>query len=136
VKAGDAFLIPNEHGIRHLYVVISDPDQNPASVYLVMVSTHETGKDETCILNQGDHPRINHRSVVVYQMPPAVLTSVSRLQTLAENKTIIPQPPVSESVLLKIREGCKTSRYIESRIESLLYNQGLLKYGLSSTKMP
>jgi hypothetical protein len=93
---------------------------------LFMVSTHETSKEEVCILNQGDHPRIHHQSVVVYQRPPAVLSSVSRLNFLVENKTIIPQIPVSESVLFRIREGCKSSREIESRIEMMLFRQGML----------
>lgn len=128
MNSGDAFLIPNEHGIKHLYVVISDPDQNPECVYLVMVSTHETGKEDACILHQGDHPRIHHRSVVIYKKPPAVLTTVSRLKTLLENESITTQPSISESVLFRIREGCKTSRFIESRIENLMYRQGLLQY--------
>jgi len=128
VKAGDAFLIPNEYKVKHLFVLISDPDKNPESVYLVMVSTHEIGKDETCILEAGDHPRINHRSVVIYEVPPAWFISVSELKSLVEKGIFGVQPSVSESVLSKIRKGCTISDFIPPRIETLLHKQGLLQY--------
>jgi hypothetical protein len=128
VKAGDAFLVVNEYKVKHLYVIVSDPEQNAEEVYLVMVSSHETHKDETCILEAGDHLRITHRSVVVYQRPPAVITSVSRLKSQVENKSIVTQPPVSESVLTKIRQGCTKSDFVPPRIETLLFKQGLLQY--------
>lgn len=69
MNAGDAFLIENEHGIKHLHVIVSDPAQNPDSAYLVMISTFEERREDGCILNQGDHPRLHHQSVVVYQRP-------------------------------------------------------------------
>ncbi|MCL2118841.1 MAG: hypothetical protein FWH27_10495 [Planctomycetaceae bacterium] len=129
MKTGDAFLAPDKdhHNIKHLYIIVSDPSQNSDAVFLVMVSTHETYKDETCILESGDHPRINHRSVVIYVRPPAVLTSVSRLKSLVESGMVEIQQPVSETVLSKNTEGCTKTRHIESGIETLLFKQGLLR---------
>ena len=128
MNAGDAFLIENEHGIKHLHVIVSDPVQNPDCVYLVMVSTHEERREDGCILMKGDHPRIHHQSMVVYQKPPAVITSVSMLSKLVAKQILTPQPPVSDEVLARIRDGCKVSKHIESRIENMLYQQGLLQY--------
>ena len=128
MNAGDAFLIENKHGIKHLHIIVSDPVQNSDCVYLVMISTFEERREDSCILTAGDHPRINHQSVVVYKKPPAVITSVSMLSQLVASHTITPQPPVSDEVLAKIQEGCKVSRHIESRIETMLYQQGLLQY--------
>ena len=128
MNAGDAFLIGNEHGIKHLHVIVSDPVQNPDCVYLVMISTFEERREDGCILSTGDHPRINHQSVAVYQKPPAAITSVSMLSQLVADHVIMPQPSVSVEVLAKIREGYKVSKRIESRIETMLYQQGLLQY--------
>ena len=130
MKTGDTFLLLDRHtGVRHLYVVLSDPMQSSDQIFIVMVSTRGDGKEECCVLRTGDHPFIQHDSVTVYRIPPAELVSLSQLDQwkgdgrLTQSKNHI---PVTETVLERMRQGYSRSRYRTDRVYQLLFRQGLV----------
>ena len=130
MNAGDTFLLLDRNtGVRHLYVVLSDPEQSSDQIFIVMVSTRGDGKEECCVLHIGDHPFIKHDSVVVYRIPPAELVSQSQLDQwktdgrLTQSKNHV---AVTEPVLTRIRQGYSQSRYCTDRVYQLLYRQGLV----------
>ena len=68
MRCGDTFLMPAP-GIGptpHLWVVITDPDDDDGRCVIVSVTTLRHGVDQTVFLSPGDHPFIRHRSVIYY----------------------------------------------------------------------
>ena len=133
MEAGDTFLIKDRFGIRHLYVVVSDPQKLPdirftEHVFLVMFTSREEHKEDVCVLKQGEHPSITHDTVIAYKIPPALFESLSVLQKLQDNGIMKQRQPVSPEILSKIREGYLRSRYKKSDIENFLCRQGVLDW--------
>ena len=131
MNAGDVFLIKNQYGVFHSFVVISDPKQLddirfPEYVFLVMLSSFETYKDDSCILRAGDHPSITHDTVVVYKVPPAIFRQLSSLEKLQEDGVLKKKAPVMPVVLEKLRQGYQTSRYCKDDIAQFLFRQGVI----------
>ena len=130
MKAGETFLLLDRcTGVHHLYVVLSDPEQSSDQIFIVMISTRGDGKEECCVLREGDHPFIKHDSVVVYRIPPAELASLSLLNQwksdgrLTQKKKHI---PFTEAVLKRMRQGYCQSRYCTDRVYQLLFRQRLV----------
>ncbi|MDR1964942.1 MAG: hypothetical protein LBQ50_14320 [Planctomycetaceae bacterium] len=123
MKAGDAFLFPNEHGVFHLHIIVSEPEQSPAEVFLVSISSYENWKENVCVLQPNDHPFITHKSVVVYDIR---LTTLAFLESCQKNGKLKMKPPVSAEVLTRIRQGYKLSRFQKDHVYQLLFRQGLI----------
>ena len=52
-----------QQSLHHLMLVVTDPvNIPPPSVIIVPLNTHYAGCDETCLLNEGDHPFINRKA--------------------------------------------------------------------------
>jgi hypothetical protein len=71
---GNAFLSEEEHSIRHLNVIITNPTDDMNYLVVPITTYHEDsngrpirGQDESCILNAGCHPFIKHKSYVQYK---------------------------------------------------------------------
>lgn len=64
MKAGDTFKLVNKD--IHLWMVISDPEQDPHRVLLVNFTTWTPRQDPACVLQEGDHPFIHHETCVNY----------------------------------------------------------------------
>ena len=127
MKLGDAFTLPNEYGVRHLHVIISDPAQSSDQVFHVMVSTRGDHKEECCILRSNDHPFITHDSVIVYKIPPARLVTLQKLNQLKEQNILKERQSVSPELLKRIQEGYAKSRFWADRIYQLWFRQGLIE---------
>lgn len=119
IALGDTLLIEG-----HLFVVLSDPQQNPDRIVLAMLTTLEDWKDDSCTLNPGDHPFICHPTCVDYagrQGTPAVETLESGLKA----GTIRRQEPLQKEVLLKVLKGADESDFIPMGHWRLLDDQNL-----------
>ena len=132
MRAGDSFFSRDRFGMRHLYVVISDPTKLDDTrfagyVFLVMLSTREHHKEDACVLKQGDHPFIDHDTVAVYRVPPALFGPLSDLQKSLDSGALKPSHPVSAVVLKRLREGYLKSRYQKDTIFQFLYRQGVIE---------
>ena len=80
MNAGDTFFVQDRNVDTHLWVVISDTANDSDRVVIASLTTYEPHKEDVCILDPGDHPRISHKSCVAYNETRA--TSLEKLITL------------------------------------------------------
>ena len=107
LSAGDTFMTVSK-GIRdHSWIIVSDPIHDEHNVLFVNLTSWKPEKDESCILERGEHPFITHKSIISY--PDARVTSVADLSALSEVNQIYLKEPVSAPVLARIREGLRKS---------------------------
>ena len=126
ISLGDTFLLPGtrpDEG-RHLFVVISDPVRSPDDVVLVPLTTFEHYKDQSCILNVGDHPFVKHPTCIGYS--DAQCSPVKKLGQLLESRDIRRRKPMCEDVLARILEGAAKTRMLPSKCDMILHGQGLI----------
>jgi len=66
MDCGDTFLMPAPGGriTPHLWIVITTPDPVTHLCGIVSVTTLRNSKDQTIILQPGDHPFIRHQSTI------------------------------------------------------------------------
>src|SRR5262245_31893923 len=88
VEIGNTFVLVNEKIDSHLWIVISEPQQDAANVVIVNLTTWVDWKDQSCILVVGDHPWITHDSCVSYQDAKCVAEQV--LDGLVVSGRLIP----------------------------------------------
>jgi len=93
--------------IPHLWIIVSDVDPITDKCVLVNVTTLCHVCDKTVILHAGDHPSINHDSVVRYQS--AFITTVNAIQAAVRGRAAFLKTPCSQSMLKKVLEGIKNS---------------------------
>ena len=124
MKAGDTFRPADRSVDIHLWVVISDPDQDPSRVLIVSLTTFKPPKESVCLLDVGDPPFIKHLTCVAYNLANA--PSLAQLERARDAGDLIPDVPVSESVLRRIREGAALSKRLAIDHGELLDSQGLI----------
>lgn len=126
IKAGTTFLIPDPGPVLdpHLWVIISDPEQDPDHVLLVNFTSWRKGVDESCVVEPGDHPFFEHKSVVNYH--DAVEREKQELQAALDVTRLEMREPLSPQLLERIRAGAAVSEHLEYRHRDLLDRQDLL----------
>jgi len=125
VKAGDTFFIADRGVDSHLWVIVSEPENDAERVVLVSMTTYESYKEDVCILDVGDHPRITHKTCIAYN--EARMTSLENLIQLRDGARLKLQAPVSEAVLKRIRDGISRSTKIKYKFVELLLDQGVIE---------
>jgi hypothetical protein len=125
VNAGDAFFIKDRSVDTHLWVIISDTQADPARVVMVSVTTYENYKEDVCLLEAGDHPRITHKSCVFYK--ETKMTTLEVLQARLDQGSLSMQPPVTDEILARIRDGVSRSRTIKAKFIDILLEQGVIE---------
>ncbi|WP_435008693.1 hypothetical protein P12x_005897 [Tundrisphaera lichenicola] len=124
MKPGDTFRPADPSVDIHLWVIISDPDQDPNRVLIVSLTTFKPKKESVCLLHPGDHPFIRHPTCVAYNLANA--PSLAQLEGARASGRLIPDIPVSEAVLRRIREGAALSTKLPIEYGELLDAQGLI----------
>lgn len=123
LSAGDAFMTVSK-GIRdHLWIIVSDPTLDKRNVFIVNVTSWKPEKDESCILEEGDHPFITHKSIISYA--DARITSVANLSAVYELNQIYLQQPVSAPILARIRQGVRNSPHSKRGHKQIMEDQSL-----------
>jgi hypothetical protein len=131
ITSGDVFLIKSPEDVFHYFVVISAPERLPDSlfedsVFLVMLTTKEYWKNDSCIITPKDYSLLTHDSVAAFDMPPSLLLTLGQLQELKEKKQLKIKKPVSMEVLQRLRKGYANSRYQKDKIYQFLFRQGVV----------
>lgn len=125
MNAGDAFFIKDRSVDTHLWVILSDTIKDPQRVVMVSITTFESYKEATCLLDSGDHPRIIHKSCVYYQ--ETRMTTLKQLDQLRDGGALSVQPPVSAEILARIRDGVSRSRTIKAKYIDILIEQEVIE---------
>jgi hypothetical protein len=126
MKAGDTFR-PADNTVDkfiHLWVIISDPEQDADEVLLVSVTEYHPKKDTACILNPGDHPFIHKTSCVAYDLANA--PSLETLLQAKDNGDLVPNDPMPPDVLQRIRKQSSLSTKMAPDHWDILERQGLV----------
>jgi hypothetical protein len=124
MKAGDTFRPADPTVDIHLWVIISDPVQDASRVLIVSLTTFKPKKESVCLLDIGDHPFIRHQTCVAYNLANA--PSLAQLERARDSGDLIPDVPVSDEVLRRIREGAALSTKLSIEHGELLDSQELI----------
>jgi hypothetical protein len=126
MKAGDTFRIPQAGTSldSHLWVVISDPAQDPKEILIVNFTTLRTDSETACVLAVGEHPFVKHPTCVNYR--GAKVVSEADIQVLMRAGHVQPHAAVSAAVLKRIREGAAASTRMSLDHAEILSKQGLI----------
>lgn len=121
MKSGDAFLLVAPGLRRHLFFILTDPDEN-GEVAMANFTTSRPHSDTSCPVSATEHPWLVHESVVSYQ--DARLRNVAALQRADKMGVLRHQADLSEALLLKIREAGLSSnrcpRDVKAAIQRVL----------------
>lgn len=110
---GDSLFLKNPGtGVGHLYFILTEPNKDNR-VLLVNITTHRFGKDETCILNVGDHPFIRHKSVVEYS--EAIEPKLTQIEKLLETGYSNTPASASDDLLERMQDGARKSPALPSK---------------------
>ena len=125
MKAGDAFR-PADRSVDkfiHLWVIISDPDQDSSEVLIVSLTEAHPKKDMACILKPGEHPALHKTTCVAYDLANA--PSLSDLIRSRDAGGLIPAQPMDATILDRIRKRSSLSKKMLPKHWHILDRQGL-----------
>jgi len=116
LTAGNTLLIrtpPNNK--EHLFIIIAVQD---CAALLVNITTPKIGCDCSCCINVGEHPFLQHNSVVNYG--DASIRPMSNIEACLKNNIIKRNSPVSIPLLKKIQHGAMISPDIPKKCRNFL----------------
>ena len=122
MNAGDTF-IPARFD-NHLWVIVSDPAKDVANVVISNFTTFDGTEEESCVVNNGEHPFVRHKTVVRYR--DAKTVSANDLKTLVKKGQLKPHMPLSAEILDRVRQGAGQSDFLPEQCRKILSNQGLI----------
>lgn len=105
---------------RHLWVVISDPEQTGDAILLVSLTTLREGcVDDVCILDAPDFPGyLTHATTAAYSRAKA--GSAAALIESIDNGSFTVVSPIPQATLAKIIDGARTSDELSASNKKLL----------------
>ncbi len=116
--AGDCIHVEMEKDgaiIGHLFVILFDGEPYTTNTIIVPIDTYRSNKqDDTVLLKAGDHEFIKDRSFVNYSF--AKTTSLKYIDKLIEDGKVKHQKPISNEILLRIRDGVRKSKRTPNQI--------------------
>lgn len=118
LAAGDTFFDG-----EHLWVVISDPRQDAEKVVLANLTSWKSNKDQSCVLQPGDHPFITKQTCVAYRYARA--EKLSLLLERIKDGGLEPREKMMPDVLNRIRRGAMESKFAAFELQIVLGNQDL-----------
>lgn len=121
---GDTFLLAKPDINNHLFIVISDPAQDPDRIVTANFTSWRADKDQTCIVNSGDHRFLTRRSCVHYAEDR--LIRLADYQRLLAAGAIFAHDPVADALLNRILAGAAVSPFIPLGNRQILVEQGLI----------
>jgi len=93
-------------------------------VLFVSMTSYDVDKEDVCLIQAGEHPRVTHQTCINYQLTRH--STLANLDQLRDKGVIRPQPPVSPELLQRIRRGAALWRRIDFEHIELMDEQNLL----------
>ena len=91
----------------------SDADGN---LVIANVTSQEQWKDQSCVLDIGDHPYIRKESVINYA--EALLANENLINEGMRKRYMQADVPVSHEVLAKVQAGALASPHTEAKVKN------------------
>src|SRR5437660_5220934 len=124
MEAGSVFTFAIKEA--HHWVILSDPRANPDAVLIVHLTSWRKDKEQTCIIEKGEHECIVERCCVYYE--GATITTLRDLFNAKDGGVLkLERLLMPADVLKRIREGVVLSDNVPTGAEELLRQQGLIK---------
>lgn len=92
--------------VPHLFIICNDTCKFGANL-LINISSFYDGCDDTCILDVGDHPFVQHPSYVYYA--EARIIKTDGLQKGFRQGALIPREPLGDPVFERVVAGINVS---------------------------
>ncbi len=108
----------------HLWIVLSKPELDSTHILIANLTSWRADKDQTCVLDLGDHPYIKKKTCVNYA--DSKIVSQENIAKLFEADLVEKDTPVEIPLLQRIREGAMQSRFTPLDHAQLLIDQGLV----------
>jgi hypothetical protein len=123
---GSTMLLDDSGIEEHLWIVISDPGVNSERVVIVNLESHDSPeKDDSCMLNVGDHPWITHKTCVRYR--DARIAKNEDLDRLVASGALKARADASNELLTKIFEGAEKTLHLPLKCAAILKEQGFIE---------
>jgi len=134
MRADDTYIRAGRHVPTdpHLWVIISDPNQDRARLVAVNLTSQRTDKEQTCVIQPGEHAFVKHETVVMYAGARVVSESML-LSAKAAGMLRFPRA-VSQALLKRIREGAEKSNRLPIAAKRILIEQGLITEEISDRR--
>lgn len=126
-QKGSTLLIPSgpKDGHKHLFAVMITPTgvdgygKEPIVLMACVTSVKEgVTNDDTCVLNNGDHPFIEHSSFIDYRFTR--LEKAKFVETKVQSGEFIEKEPCSPDLIKRIIQGALKSRKINREHKKIL----------------
>lgn len=107
MQCGCTYLLYDEEDAKvppHLHIQITDPDANDLIV-LVSVTTERAKSDTMVRIAAGEHPFVQHPSVVTYAY--SKLLTCAQLKAMIEADDAVPKKPASNELVKRAQNGMK-----------------------------
>jgi len=116
LKCGDAAEMPKPgQAVPHLWIIVTDPLASSHEAVIVNVTTLRQHSDTTVVLKPGDHPYIQHDSVIFYA--DARLADVRNIQAGIDGGWFRQYDACSPALLKRIQEGLLASKFTRNKIK-------------------
>jgi len=99
----------------HLWVVLTSPQGDTAKSVMVNLTSKSSHSDRTVVLHKGDHPFIEHATVVNYRA--ARFVNVDEVKKQIRNNMLTADYPFEPDVLKRIQDGILRSPWTRLRIK-------------------
>ena len=121
IICGNAFLTEDEDGYNcHLRIVITPPRYG--EVVTVSITTERARSEMLVRLKKGDHPFIEHDSVISYAY--STVTTVEEIETAVKSGTAIPRPDASAKLVQRAQDGLiesdRTPNWVKQRYREIM----------------
>jgi hypothetical protein len=119
LKPGETFYCPTPNkDTPHLWIVLTDPSADNKAL-CVNLTTQQSDSDNTTVCQYGDHPFIEHPSVINYRAAKWLDLILIEKALAGGIKTMpfAPKDPCDPAFLLKIRCGLLKSRFTPKGIK-------------------
>lgn len=113
VAAGSTFLFDLSSPPAHLWVVASIPDSE-GRFLVVSLTSLKGSKDQTVILNPGDHPFIKWPTCAFYQL--ADIMTVAKLEEVIRLGHAKLREPLSPKLAALVLDGFAASQFTKKRV--------------------
>jgi hypothetical protein len=120
MNCGETLLMPLRGPFKaHLWIVVTQPVNNQCVI--VSLTTLREDRDQTLILNTGDHPFIDRASTILYA-DAQLANDISLMAQISEGRAT-PRQACTPEVLRLIQDGILRSPHTKKNIASYCRTQ-------------
>jgi hypothetical protein len=113
LNCGDTFLTSDgEDEDFHLWIVITPPSEG--EVVTVSLTTRRKNSETIVVLRKGDHPFIEHESVIAYSY--SRIRVVDDIEDAITNGAAKQREPVSNDILKRVQAGLIDSDFVPNGV--------------------